>query len=51
MDRDNIKHDVWIVPSTFCTTCYINGGGYRPGDEAPELEGVMNVRKNDVELY
>lgn len=51
VERDNIEHDMWIVPAPFCAMPNINGCGHLPGNEDQEMNRVKNMLKNNVEFY
>lgn len=51
MHRNNIEHDLCIVPSPFCALGNINHGNHLAGDESMGLELVRNVRKNNLKFY
>lgn len=51
INRENVQHDVWIVPALFQATHYINAGFHLPADGTSEVERILRVWNNYAEYY
>lgn len=49
IDKDRIKHKVWIVPISFCAMLPINGTWYLPRGAAFETETLKEARVYNIQ--
>lgn len=51
IDRSQVEHRVWILPTPFCAKQYISDERYLMGHGASENERSAAVRQNNVKFY